>query len=111
MHCDKALIRPPPPTLFLSTNVTYDPPKAYGKDERKTEVSGTISSWQAKREQFMLCHLIRAVNEAVSHHKSMACRKSYPTSDQKGEGANTSVYEIVANLSEVYSVFDDPTNY
>jgi hypothetical protein len=102
MDCDKPLLRPPPPLLFLTANNTYNPPKADLSDLDVEPQPRPINRKQAKREQFMLCHLIRTINEALRYLKSVACRK---------EGAIEPRNLVAANLSEVYTVYESPTNY
>ena len=83
-----------PPDDLASRNITYriEPP---GKDPAKlssfVEVQTPLSRpWQSRREPFMICHLTRAVNEAVRYHKSKACADG-------------------GNLFENYTVYEDPS--
>lgn len=92
MDCDKALLMTPPPnTSYLDFDYADVPPRAdlrvISNDERVK-----ISQKRAKREAFMLCGMMNAVNEALRYHKLQKC----------GLGAN---------LEETYSVHDDPSNF
>ena len=66
-----------PPNDLAAQNITYriPPPNralnslAHYKEERIP----FDRPWQSRREPFMLCQLTRAVNEAVTYHKSKAC--------------------------------------
>jgi hypothetical protein len=104
MNCEKPLLLPPPENL---TGISYDyyiaPPRAdfldkdtYKEDHLRLE-KGAL---QGKREYFMLCGLIRALNQALLHHKEMAC------GDDGGDGGSGP-----ANLNQTYTVYNDPSNY
>jgi hypothetical protein len=93
MNCDKNLLLPPPRDLFPKYDYALTPPRADIKDLNEyKEQRHDIPSKQAKREAFMLCGLISAVNEALKYYKQEAC------------GGN-------ANLKQVYTVYDDPSNW
>ena len=85
----------PDPYLFLTANYTYSPPRADLSDVNTVYNTSRrrISRQFAKRNQFMLCGLIRNINEALRYYKGVAC------SGQE------------ANLNETYSVHNDPTDY
>ena len=96
MNCEKALLRQPP--LDLATqgfDYAIFPPRADGKDkdtyvEKKEPLVN--KNRQAKREAFMLCGMIKSINEALTYYKKHAC----------GEHGN---------FEQTYSIHDDPTNY
>jgi hypothetical protein len=97
MSCDKNLLKPPPDDLVPNVDYMIAPPRSDGKDAATyTEVRQTISVKRAKRENFMLCGMISAVNEALRFFKQQACGKN---------GAP------VANLNETYTIHDDPSDY
>jgi hypothetical protein len=88
---------PPPPFLYLEAKDAYIPPRADGFNADKPLESYKLDAVQAKREQFMLCHLIRLINEALRYLKEQACV------------GDDSV--VKANMSETYSVYASPTDY
>lgn len=92
MDCDKALILPPPPDMsYLDFDYAEVPPRAdLRKDSKDDRVQ--IGQKRAKREAFMLCRLMNAVNEALRYHKQQKCGSD-------------------ANLEETYSVHDDPLSF
>lgn len=97
MNCDKNLLKPPPDDVFPQFDYMITPPRADLKDAKTyKELRQPISTKQAKREAFMLCGMISAVNEALRFYKHQACGKD-------GFAA--------ANLNESYTVHDDPTDY
>ena len=63
-----------PPPLDIGT--TYDyfeaPPPASGKPPHKIETK-FFSKKRAKREAFMMCGMISAVNEAATYYKKHNC--------------------------------------
>ena len=97
IDCDKALLRPPPSN---TTHFTYDyalkPPKANVEvkslNDYVAERVKIDSKKQAKRELFMLCGLMNAVNEALRFHKIQKCGSD-------------------ANVQETYSIHEDPSNW
>jgi hypothetical protein len=97
MKCDKNLLMPPPDDVFPQFDYSIAPPRADLKDAKTyQEVRESINAKQAKREAFMLCGMISAVNEALRYYKKQACGK---------DGASE------ANFNETYTVHDDPTDY
>jgi hypothetical protein len=103
MKCEKPLLLPPPENL---TGSSYDyyiaPPRADLKDEdtyKENHQRLEKGALQGKREYFMLCGLVRALNQALIHHKEMACGRG-----EDGGGGP-------ANLNQTYTVYDDPSNY
>ena len=96
MSCEKALLLPPPRDLLGTYGYQVSPPRADLKDkdtwveEHKKLYNGAV---QGKREYFMLCGMIRSVNEALENHKQLACQPG------------------TANFNKTYTVYDDPTNY
>jgi hypothetical protein len=99
MNCEKPLLLPPPENLTGSSyNYSISPPRADLKDkDTYKEVHQPLEkgSLQGQREYFMLCGLVRAMNQALIHHKEMAC------------GGDNGP----ANLNQTYTVYDDPSNY
>ena len=97
MDCDKNLLKPPPVDVFPQFNYTIDPPRADLSDAKTYgKLRHPIKTKRAKREAFMLCGMISAVNEALRYYKQRACGKD-------GVAA--------ANMNETYTVHDDPTDY
>jgi hypothetical protein len=76
-----------PPSNITSLRHHYSPPASRGKPMGKKE---TLSPQQAKREVFMLCHMIAKINEAVEYYKNHHCDP------------------ITANFSRTYNFFDYP---
>ena len=88
---------PPLNDVYPRFNYTISPPRADLKDAKSyEEVQKPIGSKQAKREAFMLCGMVSALNEALRYYKTQACGK---------DGAPP------ANLNEIYTIHDDPTNH
>ena len=91
LNCEKNLMLPPP----LDIGTTYDyfiaPPPASGKPPKVSEKK-TFSKKQAKREAFMMCGLINAVNGAATHYKKHNCGSD-------------------ANFNKVYTIKNDPGKY
>jgi hypothetical protein len=94
-----------PPTDLGQRNISYSlqpPPNGYYKDTPthqhirtwKHPFSNITSTRQAKREAFMVCQLIRAVNEAAMYFKRSSC------SDVPHTNWNTN-----------YTFFNDPNSY
>jgi hypothetical protein len=93
MKCEKNLLRPPPKDLPGMYDYSITPPRADLKDKKTyAEVRTSFGSKRAKREAFMFCGMVSAVNEALRFHKQHACGGS-------------------ENLNETYSVHDDPTDW
>jgi hypothetical protein len=94
MKCEKKLLRPPPKNLLGMYDYSISPPRADLKDKNTyTEVRSTsFGKKRAKREVFMFCGMVSAVNEALRFHKQHACGG-------------------LENLNETYSVHDDPTDW
>jgi hypothetical protein len=95
LQCDKPLLRMPPVDAYPRFDYNIEPPRADGADRRNySEVHSPVKGGQrqAKREAFMLCHMTRAVNEALRYYKRLAC----PIAS--------------ANLNETWSVYDDPAD-
>jgi hypothetical protein len=104
MKCEKPLLLPPPENLTGSSyDYSISPPRADLKDKGTyKEVHQRLEkgALQGKREYFMLCGLVRALNQALIHHKEVAC----------GVGVGD-VDHGPANLNQTYTVYDDPSNY
>lgn len=83
-----------PPRDLALRNITYHiyPPSndLASLRQYKEERIAFDRPWQSRREPFMLCHLTRAVNEAVTYHKSKACPEG-------------------GNLVQNYTVYNDPS--
>ena len=96
MACEKALLKPPPKDLATQKlDYAIFPPRADLKDkDTYTEVHSALTNTkkQPKREAFMLCALTKYWNEAFAHLKKHAC-------GDRG------------NLSESYTIYDDPLPY
>jgi hypothetical protein len=92
MNCDKNLFLLPPDNFFPGLDYGVYPPRADGKDQSThTDEQHPFSKQQAKREAFMLCGLMNAVNEALRYYKKQACE--------------------TPNLNETYTIHDDPSDY
>lgn len=92
MDCDKALLVAPPPDAFMEYHYFTIPPLVNEDPSTFVSKRTEISRGRAKREQFMLCGLISALNDALRHYKQQACNGT-------------------ANLEETWSVYDDPKDY
>ena len=85
-----------PPRDLAVQNLTFriEPPGLSPKEQAEyREVRTPIESdrpWMIHREPFMICQLSRAVNEAVSYYKRMACVDG-------------------GNLAKNYTVYKDPS--
>ena len=96
-HCRSFLLLCPPSIvlviIFIWNTIRYIH-RADGKDQKtyKQHRTPIISDRISKREAFMLCGLIESIDEALTHHKKMACPAG------------------TANLARVYTVFNDPYN-
>ena len=91
ISCETPLLQLPPLDL-VRYNYTYSlqpPPNRYSGPPWDPPLSN-LSSHRAKREAFMICQLIRAVNEAAIHFKKTAC--SHP------------------NWNDNYTFFNDPND-
>jgi hypothetical protein len=89
--CDKDLLEDPPSDIATRYDFFIAPPPAHGKTPSNPEKK-TFSKSQAKREAFMMCGLISAVNEAAIYWKKHNCGDE-------------------ANFNKVYTVKKDPTQY
>ncbi len=91
VSCETPLLQMPP-TDLVRQNYTYSlqPPPNRHKGPWDPPLSN-ITSHQAKREAFMICQLIRAVNDAASHFKNTSC--SNP------------------NWNSNYTFFNDPNDF
>jgi hypothetical protein len=94
MDCDKALLKPPPKDMVVKKiDYAVTPPRADLKEtDTYIEERHPMNTKQGKREAFMLCGLVDALNEALIYHKLHACN-----------GTET--------LNETYTVYDDPSNW
>jgi hypothetical protein len=95
MDCDKNLMKLPLDDIFPRLDYAISPPRADLKDAKTYhEVRDPINAKRAKREAFMLCGMISAVNEALRYYKQHACGR---------DGAPA------GNLKEIYTIHDDPS--
>jgi peptidyl serine alpha-galactosyltransferase len=104
LQCDKPILLLPPDDLgHKSLNYSIVPPTALDPprlvdvndgphDDEKVVIFQ--SEAQEKREKFMVCSLMRAINEAVTFYKVHGCDGSNPL--------------LVSNLNETYTVFVNP---
>lgn len=92
MECDRPLLLPPSATdLHLRQQYGVTPPRADLSDKDTWKpIKEPFDATRAKREMFMLCQMIAAMNEALRHHKSLACTPSQ------------------ANLNASWTVYNDP---
>jgi hypothetical protein len=97
LNCDKALMTLPPSNIYPKYNYKIFPRRADLSDAKTyKEIQKEIPTKQAKREAFMICGMISALNEALRHYKQVACGK---------DGLP------VANYNETYTIHNDPTDY
>jgi peptidyl serine alpha-galactosyltransferase len=97
MNCEKGLMTLPSMDVYPKYKYKIYPPRADLKDATSyTEVKKNIDSTMAKREAFMACGMISALNEALRFYKRQAC------------GVNG---RPPANFNETYTIHGDPTNY
>lgn len=89
ISCDAPLLTPPPADLATKNIGYWEQPPPHGHQGVWEAPSGNISQKQAKREAFMLCGLISAINEAATYFKQTSCNGT-------------------ANLEANYNFFDDP---
>lgn len=94
LNCEKRLLQRPPDPFVDQFNYTVLPPLADLSDRNKYQPIHVFQDSQhGKREAFMLCALIKSVNEALIHHKQLACPNG------------------TANLEMTYTVYNDPSNF
>lgn len=91
LNCEKNLLLPPPKDIHTQYDYFIGPPPEDAQPRRKPEKK-TFSTKQAKREGFMLCGMIDAVNEAAAYYKTRNCG---------GKG----------NFNKVYTIKNDPSKY
>ena len=95
MSCEKSLLRVPESDIHLKYDYFINPPKATSglNDTTMEEERHPLRGDRIiRRESFMLCHLIPALNEALRHHKHLACNGT-------------------ANLMENYTIHEDPSSW
>jgi hypothetical protein len=96
ISCETPLLTPPPLDLATRkyTRSIQPPPNGhkFKADEPWNPVPTTFSATRAKREAFMICGLISAVNEAAIHFKKTFCHGT-------------------ANMAMNYTFFSDPGSY
>jgi hypothetical protein len=97
VSCETPILQLPPMDLVLR-NYTYSlqpPPHGYYQKNPHTPwvdvVANLTHPGQAKKEAFMICQLIRAVNEAAEYFKRTAC-----------------VHHPNTNWNRNYTFFNDP---
>lgn len=93
MDCDKPLLQPPP-TDMVVRKIDWGiwPPRADLSDRNTYNEERSKIRSKPKREAFMLCNLVRSINEALRYHKELACDGN-------------------ANWNEVYNLYDDPARH
>ena len=89
ISCEAPLLTSPPVDLATRGYDYWYQPPPHGHQGEWQAPTGNISAKQAKREAFMLCGMISAVNEAATYYKVTACNGS-------------------ANMNKTYNFFDDP---
>ena len=90
ISCETPLLKPPPLDLAAQNYTSALSPPPHGHDGSEwNPVPRLFTASQAKREAFMLCAMIRKINEAAIHFKTTAC-------DGK------------ANLVKKYTFWEDP---
>lgn len=89
LTCGSPLMALPDANATNSLHMIF-PPRADGKDrDTYVETPHTFSEKQAKRETFMVCGMMQALNEALLHFKKQSCGAS-------------------ANTNATYMIVDDP---
>lgn len=91
LTCEKNLMEEPPTDIATKYDFFIAPPPSTGKAKTPAERK-TFSKKQAKREAFMMCGLIYAVNEAATYWKQHNCGKN-------------------ANFNKAYTIKNDPGKY
>lgn len=92
MNCNQPLIAAPPLDVALKFNYRAKPPLANGADlQNYTPHQVVMDRTRVKRHGYMLCHMIRAVNEALIYFKRQGC------------GAD-------ANLNMTWDIYGDPSD-
>jgi hypothetical protein len=96
LNCDKALMKLPSNDAYPQYGYKIFPPRADLSDaETYKEVQKSIPKREAKREAFMVCGMVSALNEALRFYKQNECTDTLHP----------------ANYNETYSIHDDPTDY
>jgi hypothetical protein len=91
ISCETPFLMPPPNDLATRGYDYWIQPPPHGHKGEWEAPKGNISKRQAKREAYMICGLIRAVNEAARYFKERACNGT-------------------ANMEENYNFHDDPNH-
>ena len=89
ISCETPFLTPPPNDLATRGYDFWLQPPPHGHKGKWEAPKGNIGKKQAKREAYMICGLIRAVNEAARYFKEHACNGT-------------------ANMEENYNFHDDP---
>jgi len=93
LDCEQQLVEVPPADFLSKYDYNVVPPRADLEDKDKwKEIRGKLSAQRSKREAYMVCHLISAVNEAARYLKINHC-------NAKG------------NLNSSWNIYSDPTDF
>ncbi|GKY98799.1 hypothetical protein MPSEU_000836100 [Mayamaea pseudoterrestris] len=92
LDCEQKLLITPPLDIAVKYDYRAKPPLADGSDLINfTPHHVVMDRVRIKRHGYMLCHMTRAVNEALVYYKRLAC------------GSN-------ANLNTTWDIFTDPSD-
>jgi hypothetical protein len=91
LTCETPLMAVPPSDIDTRYDYMIPPPNPAGKPNNKPEKK-IFNKHQVKRETFMMCGLISAVNEAATYYKQQNCGSD-------------------ANFEKTYTVRKDPSKY
>ena len=92
MDCIQQLLPVPPADVAVKYNYRAKPPFADGSDLKNyTPHRVVMDRIRIKRYAFILCHMTRAVNEALVYYKRMACGST-------------------ANLNTTWDIYTDPSD-
>ena len=93
LQCSTPLLLPPPLDIGAQYDYYIAPPPAKSPKNVQDREKKSFSKKQAKREAFMLCGMISAVNDAATYFKQHMC---------DGEEAN---------FQKIYTIANNPGNY
>jgi hypothetical protein len=92
LECTQELLQPPPLDVALHYDYRAKPPLADGSDLRNyTQHRVVMDPIRIKRHGFMMCHMTRAVNEALMYYKRLACGST-------------------ANMNKTWNIYTDPSD-
>lgn len=93
LDCEQPLFKEPPKDVSSKYSYNVVPPRADLLDQDTwKEKRQPLKPKQIKRQAFMVCQMIAAVNEAARYHKTKACGTS-------------------GNFNETWNIYEDPTDH